>query len=242
MENFEITIKISMVEIYNEKIRDLLDTGKFNLEIHESSSLGIYIKDATEIYVSSEAEVYECLNVGKSNRVTAATKMNEGSSRSHSVFQMLIKQTNLIDQSIKSGKLFLVDLAGSERVAKTAVEGKQLLEAQNINKSLLTLGTVINCLTENKKDHIPYRNSKLTRLLSEALGGNSKTSLMITLSPSAYNEGETLSTLRFGHRAKTIICKAIINKEWSVAELKLKLAKAEKIIKEREKRITELEE
>ena len=120
---------------------------------------------------------------------------------------------------MKTGKIYLVDLAGSERISKTGAQGETLKEAKNINKSLTTLGLVINALTDGKSTHIPYRDSKLTRILQESLGGNSKTSLIVTCSPSVFNEKETISTLRFGYRAKQIKNNAKVNREFSIKEL-----------------------
>ena len=133
--------------------------------------------------------------------------------------------------------MYLVDLAGSEKVGKTGAEGKRLDEAKNINKSLSTLGLVIFSLTDGKSTHVPYRDSKLTRVLQDSLGGNSKTSLIITCSPASYNEQETLSTLRFGVRAKAVKNKPKVNKEHSIAELKLLLNQANEIISKKESRI-----
>jgi kinesin family protein 5 len=178
-DNVEFTVKVSMVEIYMEKIVDLLDTTKTDLKIKESSRKGIYIDDLTERYIGSDTEVYEIMKVGNANRSTASTAMNDQSSRSHSIFIMTVNQTNLDDGSCISGTLYLVDLAGSEKVAKTNVKGQQLDEAKGINKSLSTLGKVINALTDKKSTHIPYRESKLTRILTESLGGNAKTCLII---------------------------------------------------------------
>jgi kinesin family protein 5 len=138
--------------------------------------------------------------------------MNEASSRSHMVFFFTVYQNNLQDLSAKSAKLTLIDLAGSEKVGKTGAEGKLLDEAKQINKSLSSLGNVINALTEAKIGHVPYRDSKLTRILQESLGGNAKTSLIINLSPSILNDAETLSTLRFGYRAKNIKNKPKVNR------------------------------
>lgn len=159
--------------------------------------------------------------------------MNSQSSRSHSVFILQLEQKNVTDFSSKTGKIYLVDLAGSERIAKTGVSGVGLKEAQNINKSLTTLGIVINKLTDGKSLHIPYRDSKLTQILQESLGGNSKTALVITCSPSTFNKTETISTLKFGTRAKQIKNNAKVNKELSLKELKhlLKLAEQEILIK-----------
>lgn len=152
--------------------------------------------------------------------------MNAESSRSHSIFVVTVTQKNLETGSAKSGQLFLVDLAGSEKVGKTGASGQTLEEAKKINKSLSALGMVINSLTDGKSTHVPYRDSKLTRILQESLGGNSRTTLIINCSPSAYNDAETLSTLRFGMRAKSIKNKAKINAELSPAELKVHLRKA----------------
>lgn len=197
-EEIEFTVKVSMIEIYNEKIRDLLDPKKNNLKIHENKEVGVYVQDMTESYVGSEDEVFQLLKIGNENRSIGATDMNKQSSRSHSCFVLQIEQKNTQDFSSKVGKIYLVDLAGSERISKTGAAGETLTEAKNINKSLTVLGLVINALTDGKSSHVPYRDSKLTRMLQESLGGNSKTSLIVTCSPSIFNEQETISTLRFG--------------------------------------------
>lgn len=162
---------------------------------------------------------------GSNNRVVAYTNMNAESSRSHSLVMITITQKNVDTGAAKSGKLYLVDLAGSEKVGKTGASGQTLEEAKKINKSLTALGMVINALTDGKSSHIPYRDSKLTRILQESLGGNSRTTLIINCSPSSYNEAETVSTLRFGVRAKTIKNKAKVNADLSPAELKALLKK-----------------
>lgn len=150
------------------------------------------------------------MRAGSKNRSIAATRMNEKSSRSHSIFILTIFQKNTKTDATKLGKLYLCDLAGSEKVGKTNASGQTLEEAKMINKSLSALGNVINALTEAKTGgHIPYRDSKLTRILQESLGGNSATCLVITCSLSAYNDRETLSTLRFGNRAKNIKNKVV---------------------------------
>ncbi|CAG9329986.1 unnamed protein product [Blepharisma stoltei] len=240
--HIEFSVKVGYCEIYMEKIKDLLEPSKNNLKIHEDKIRGVFIEDLTERYVSSEEEVFELMNIGTSNREVGYTHMNAGSSRSHSIFCVTLSQTNSLDFSTKTGKLYLVDLAGSEKVGKTGAEGKRLEEAKNINKSLTALGQVINALTDGKSSHVPYRDSKLTRVLQDSLGGNSKTALIITCSPSAYNEAETVSTLRFGIRAKSIKNKAKVNKEYTVAELKLMLAKAKEDIHMRDKKIEMLEQ
>ncbi|RHZ77651.1 hypothetical protein Glove_174g172 [Diversispora epigaea] len=222
----EYTVKVSYMEIYMEKIRDLLNPQNDNLPIHEEKNRGVYVKGLLEVYVSSIQEVYEVMKRGGSARIVAYTNMNAESSRSHSIFVITVNQKNLTDGSVKSGKLSLVDLAGSEKVGKTGASGQTLEEAKKINKSLSALGMVINALTDGKSTHIPYRDSKLTRILQESLGGNSRTTLIINSSPSSFNEAETLSTLRFGMRAKSIKNKAKVNAELSPAELKALLKKA----------------
>lgn len=226
-ENIEFQVKVSMSEIYNERIKDLLNPSKDNLKIHEEPSKGVYIQDITEHYVVNDSEVYELMRKGNGNRAVAATNMNAESSRSHSLFILTITMMNNDDGSCKTGKLFLVDLAGSEKIMKTGAVGSTLEEAKNINKSLTTLGKVIVALTDKKATHVPYRESKLTRILSESLGGNSKTCLIITASPHPFNEAETLSTLRFGSRARNIKNAPKVNKEYTIPELKKLLEKSE---------------
>lgn len=223
----EYTVRVSYMEIYMERIRDLLAPHNDNLPVHEEKSRGVYVKGLLEIYVSSIQEVYEVMRRGGNARAVASTNMNAESSRSHSIFVITITQKNVETGSAKSGQLFLVDLAGSEKVGKTGASGQTLEEAKKINKSLSALGMVINNLTDGKSSHIPYRDSKLTRILQESLGGNSRTTLIINCSPSSYNAEETLGTLRFGMRAKAIKNKAKINAEISPAELKALLKKAQ---------------
>ena len=240
-DEFEFSVKVSMIEIYQEKIRDLIDTSRVDLNIKEDKKNGIYVHNVSEHYVGRPEEVLEIMKMGSDNRAQAATNMNEHSSRSHSIFILIFNSNNKREGVSKTGKLYLVDLAGSEKISKTGATGTTLEEAKIINKSLTTLGMVINALTDGKSIHIPYRESKLTRVLQESLGGNSKTCLIITCSPSIYNESETLSTLRFGERAKKIKNKPKINKEYTVDELQkiiedltLKLEKANKRIKQLE--------
>ncbi|KAI6245056.1 Kinesin heavy chain [Erysiphe necator] len=225
--SIEYTVRVSYMEIYMERIRDLLAPHNDNLPVHEEKNRGVYVKGLLEIYVSSIQEVYEVMRRGGNARAVASTNMNAESSRSHSIFVITITQKNVETGSAKSGQLFLVDLAGSEKVGKTGASGQTLEEAKKINKSLSALGMVINNLTDGKSSHIPYRDSKLTRILQESLGGNSRTTLIINCSPSSYNAEETLGTLRFGMRAKAIKNKAKINAEISPAELKALLRKAQ---------------
>jgi len=240
-EGTDFMIKVSMIEIYQEKIRDLLDVSRVNLNIREDSIKGIYVDGVSERYVGCPNDVLALLEMGSANRAQAATNMNEHSSRSHSIFILTINQTNKIEGYSKIGKLYLVDLAGSEKISKTGATGHTLEEAKIINKSLTTLGRVINNLTDGKSTHIPYRESKLTRVLQESLGGNSKTCLIITCSPSIYNESESLSTLRFGERAKKIKNKPKINKEITVAELQKLVTQLKENLKKADARITQLE-
>jgi len=241
-DHIEFTVKVSIIEIYMERIRDLLNPKKVNLKIREDKTRGIYIEDVTESYVSDENDVYDFMRYGHCNRATSTTNMNESSSRSHCIYMLTIHQNNLIEMSAKTGKLYLVDLAGSEKVAKTGAIGHVLEEAKEINKSLSALGNVINALTDNKgHQHIPYRDSKLTRILQESLGGNSRTSLIINCSPSSFNENETLSALRFGYRAKSIKNTPKINREFTAAQLQILLEKAERklVIKDRKVKLLE---
>ena len=230
--NMEFVIKCSMVEIYMERIQDLLDPRKNNLQVK-----GGAIQDCTEQYISAKKEMEEAMKLGSKNRQVAATGMNDKSSRSHSLFILSIIKKDKNDDSTKTGtlrlilgRLYLVDLAGSESVQKTGCVGVQFDEAKTINKSLSALGNVIKMLTESST-HIPYRDSKLTRILEESLGGNSLTVLIITCSMSSFNAAETLSTLRFGNRAKKIKNKPVANMERSSKKLMQLLSEAEERIK-----------
>ncbi|GJN12585.1 hypothetical protein PR202_ga30872 [Eleusine coracana subsp. coracana] len=183
------------VEIYLEKVRDLLHLSKDNLQIKESKTQGIYISGATEISVMNGSDALENLSQGIANRAVGETQMNLASSRSHCLYIFAVQHGSTSDERVKAGKIILVDLAGSEKVEKTGAEGRVLDEAKTINKSLSALGNVINALTTGKQSHVPFRDSKLTRILQDALGGNSRAALLCCCSPSPSNAPESLTKL-----------------------------------------------
>ncbi len=212
------SVRCSYVEIYNETIYDLLDSVGRVCGLREDSQRGVYISDCTLALLSSPSEALDLFNFGAQNRHVAATSMNRESSRSHSVFTLFLhrstvnEETELVD--VRESKFNLVDLAGSERQQLTGAVGQRLKEAGSINKSLLTLSNVINALVETasgRPRHVHYRDSKLTFLLRDSLGGNSKTCIVANVSPSPFSQAETLSTLRFAQRAKLIKNQAIVN-------------------------------
>lgn len=215
----QYSIKASFLEIYKERIRDLLNPSKDNLPVRESTTKGIYVEGLTEEYVGCEEDIAEIIAQGEKSRSVASTNMNQRSSRSHSLMIITIEQKNLEDDSTRVGRLNLIDLAGSEKVGKTGASGNTLEEAKKINQSLSALGNCIHALTEAKRGHVPYRDSKLTRVLQESLGGNTKTTLVVTASPHVFNLEETVSSLRFGARAKTIQNKVSQNVQRSAEEL-----------------------
>ena len=204
----EYSLKCSMLEIYKETLKDLLGNSG-ELKIKQDKRKGIHVEGLTEVCVVCEEEILDVLSLGESNRSVASTKMNTASSRSHQIFILEIIQ-KLPNGNEKRGILNLVDLAGCEKINQTGVTGNKLEEAKKINLSLSCLGNVIKALTD-KAEHIPYRDSKLTRLLQESLGGNYKTTLIVNCSPHPRNLEDSLNTLKFAKRAKTIKNKAILN-------------------------------
>ena len=218
--NKNFLVRASFLEIYNENVRDLLGKDQTRrCDLKEDPDKGVYVKDLTTFVVKSVAEIRKLHEVGKKNRSVGATLMNADSSRSHSIFTVTIETSEVNegeaeeDAHIRVGKLNLVDLAGSERQAKTGSTGDRLKEATKINLSLSALGNVISALVDGKSSHIPYRDSKLTRLLQDSLGGNTKTVMIANLGPADYNFDETMSTLRYANRAKNIKNKPKINED-----------------------------
>ncbi|KAG1940840.1 kinesin-like protein KIF1A isoform X18 [Pimephales promelas] len=228
--NMSYSVEVSYMEIYCERVRDLLNPkNKGNLRVREHPLLGPYVEDLSKLAVTSYNDIQDLMDSGNKARTVAATNMNETSSRSHAVFNIIFTQkrhdSETDNTSEKVSKISLVDLAGSERADSTGAKGTRLKEGANINKSLTTLGKVISALAEvdsglnkNKKkkkveNFIPYRDSVLTWLLRENLGGNSRTAMVAALSPADINYDETLSTLRYADRAKQIRCNAVINED-----------------------------
>uniref|UniRef100_A0A8C3ARP1 Kinesin-like protein n=1 Tax=Cyclopterus lumpus TaxID=8103 RepID=A0A8C3ARP1_CYCLU len=216
----EFSVKVSLLEIYNEELFDLLSpsddvTERLQLFDDPRNKRGVVVKGLEEITVHNKDEVYQILERGSAKRRTASTLMNAYSSRSHSVFSVTIHMKEITmdgEELVKIGKLNLVDLAGSENIGRSGAVDKRAREAGNINQSLLTLGRVITALVE-KRPHVPYRESKLTRILQDSLGGRTKTSIIATVSPSSSNMEETLSTLEYASRAKNIMNKPEVNQK-----------------------------
>ncbi|XP_071225356.1 kinesin-like protein KIF13B isoform X2 [Salvelinus alpinus] len=223
-EGESFTVEVSFMEIYNEKVRDLLDPkgSRQSLRVREHKVFGPYVDGLSRLAVACYKDIECLMSEGNKSRTVAATNMNEESSRSHAVFNIILTHTVMDLGSGTSGekvsKLSLVDLAGSERAAKTGATGERMKEGSNINKSLSTLGLVISALADqgagkNKAKFVPYRDSVLTWLLKDSLGGNSRTAMVATVSPAADNYDETLSTLRYADRAKSIVNHAVVNED-----------------------------
>ncbi|XP_035898546.1 kinesin-like protein unc-104 isoform X1 [Anopheles stephensi] len=247
-DDLKYSVEVSYMEIYCERVRDLLNPkNKGNLKVREHPLLGPYVEDLSKLAVTSYQDIHDLIDEGNKARTVAATNMNETSSRSHAVFTIFFTQkrqdrmTSL--ETEKVSKISLVDLAGSERADSTGAKGTRLKEGANINKSLTTLGKVISALAEisaskskksKKADFIPYRDSVLTWLLRENLGGNSKTAMIAAISPADINYDETLSTLRYADRAKQIVCKAVVNEDANaklIRELKEEIQKLRELLK-----------
>ena len=214
--NEKYLVRASYFEIYNEEIRDLLSKTPKGLELKESVDKGVYVKGLISTVVKSISEIDHVMQVGNGSRSVASTQMNQGSSRSHAVFTIVVECCSVDDRGeehIRAGKLNLVDLAGSERQSKTGATGERLKEGTKINLSLSALGNVISALVDGKSQHVPYRDSKLTRILQDSLGGNTKTVMCANAGPAGYNYDETLSTLRYANRAKNIKNKPVINED-----------------------------
>lgn len=225
--NISYNVRVSYFEVYNEHVRDLLvpvvpNQPPYYLKIRESPTDGPYIKDLTEVPVRNLNEILRYMTAGDRSRTVASTRMNDTSSRSHAVFTIMLKQIHhdmeTDETTERSSRIRLVDLAGSERAKATEATGQRLREGSNINKSLTTLGRVIGALADAKsgsrkrsKDVVPYRDSILTWLLKDSLGGNSKTAMVACIAPSDYEE--TLSTLRYADQAKRIRTRAIVNQD-----------------------------
>lgn len=212
----EFLVRVAYLEIYNEEIRDLLGADPHKkCDLKEDPERGVFVKGLTDVVVDSVSAIDSVMNAGNKNRTVGATLMNAESSRSHSIFTVIIEMSETAEERelFRKGKLNLVDLAGSERPSKTGATGARMKEGIKINMSLTALGNVISTLVEGKAKHIPYRDSKLTRLLQDSLGGNTKTVMMAAISPADYNYDETLGTLRYANRAKNIKNKPIVNED-----------------------------
>ncbi|DBA99762.1 hypothetical protein WJX82_005490 [Trebouxia sp. C0006] len=252
--DYDVTMKVDFVEVYQDQVRDLLinpnedgTTRMPVIDIRESPSQGIFLEGVREVEVKTETDIAQLLEAGNGHRAVAAHNLNDASSRSHAIFTLTLEQRrkptappdSKAPKFLKS-KLHLVDLAGSERADDTGATGKQLAEGININKGLLALGNVISALTDRKgRRHIPYRDSKLTRILQDSLGGNSETLMVACVSPAQYNQEQTLSTLRYASRARSIQNSLRLNSKMSAEEEVLYLRK---VLIERENEIALLKE
>ena len=210
-------VRCTYLELYNEEVRDLLgENTEKKLELHEHPETGVYVKGISEPVIKTPQDLLHLQAKGASHRIHAETEMNRNSSRSHSIFSINIETSEQDSDQvshIRAGKLNMVDLAGSERQKKTNATGDRLKEAININISLTTLGHVIYALVDKKATHVPYRDSKLTRLLQDSLGGNTKTVMIANIGPADYNYDETINTLRYASNAKQIKNKPKINED-----------------------------
>lgn len=249
-QNQKYLVRSSYLEIYQEDIRDLLckDNNK-KLELKENPDYGVYVKDLSSVVTKNAAEIEHVMNIGNQSRTVGFTNMNERSSRSHAIFVVTVECSEAGldgEDHIRVGKLNMVDLAGSERQSKTGAEGTRLKEAAKINLSLSALGNVISALVDGRSTHVPYRDSKLTRLLQDSLGGNAKTIMVATVGPSHKSFDESLATLRYASRAKKIKNKPRINEDpkdallrefqEEIARLKAQLEERGMLAKERRRK------
>uniref|UniRef100_A0A8C3G465 Kinesin-like protein n=2 Tax=Cyclopterus lumpus TaxID=8103 RepID=A0A8C3G465_CYCLU len=249
-QNQKYLVRSSYLEIYQEDIRDLLckDNNR-KLELKENPDFGVYVKDLSSVVTKNAAEIEHVMNIGTRSRSVGFTNMNERSSRSHAIFVVTVECSEVGpdgEDHIRVGKLNMVDLAGSERQSKTGAKGQRLKEAAKINLSLSALGNVISALVDGKSTHVPYRDSKLTRLLQDSLGGNAKTVMIATVGPSHRHFDESLATLRYANRAKNIKNKPRINEDpkdallrefqQEIARLKAQLEERGMLAKERRRR------
>lgn len=224
----EYAVRVSFLEIYNENIKDLIMTSNDVLDLREDPLKGVQVAGLAEIEVKTPDEIMELLIYGNKNRTQEATGANETSSRSHAVLQIIVEykeKDSGVKSEVKIGKLSLIDLAGSERAARTGNRGLRMIEGANINKSLLALGNCINMLHENhskgQSNYIPYRDSKLTRLLKDSLGGNCRTVMIANIGPSSANYEDTHNTLKYANRAKNIktkVVRNVLNVEYHVSQ------------------------
>ncbi|XP_052752742.1 kinesin-like protein Klp68D isoform X2 [Galleria mellonella] len=221
-------VACSYVELYLEDVRDLLSKDNKKLTIRGQELNGFYIPEMTSVVCKSAAEMVRVMKAGNRNRAAGRTDMNEHSSRSHAVFLVTVETAHRKTNRIRVGKLNLVDLAGSERQRKTGASADRLREASRINQALSSLGNVISALAENSP-HVPYRDSKLTRILQDSLGGNSKTIMIANIGPASYNYDETITTLRYAHRAKAIKNKPVRNEDPKDAKLREYQAEIERL-------------
>ncbi|CAK1589368.1 unnamed protein product [Parnassius mnemosyne] len=221
-------VSCSYVELYLEDVRDLLSKDCKKLTIRGQELNGFYIPEMTSVVCRSAADMVRAMRAGNRHRAAGRTDMNEHSSRSHAVFLVTVETAHRATKRIRVGKLNLVDLAGSERQRKTGASADRLREASRINQALSSLGNVISALAENSP-HVPYRDSKLTRILQDSLGGNSKTIMIANIGPAAYNYDETITTLRYAHRAKAIKNKPVRNEDPKDAKLREYQAEIERL-------------
>ncbi|KAG7499056.1 kinesin KIF3B [Solea senegalensis] len=239
-QNEQYLVRVSYLEIYQEEIRDLLAKDQSQrLQLRERPDTGVYVEGLSSCVTKSVSEIKHVMYVGSKNRSVGATNMNEHSSRSHAIFVITVECSELDADGknhIRVGKLNLVDLAGSERQTKTGAERERLKEATKINLSLSALGNVISALVDGRSSHIPYRDSKLTRLLQDSLGGNAYTVMVANIGPASYNLEETLTTLRYSYRAKSIKNKPCINidpKDNMLRQFQEEIAKLKEQLQER---------